>query len=185
MNFFHHLFDKFFTAIRFLYEQIMGQRWFDQITPQVWLGGAPHYPRDYEFILDQNIDAVVNIRAEREDDIALYDENGITHVQYKIPDVTVPDSETITEAVDWMAEQIGDGRTVLVHCAKGRGRSATLVAAYLMREEGMSFDEAEALMSGKRPLTKLERKHQARLEEWLDSQSLPGPAALREDQTAN
>jgi protein-tyrosine phosphatase len=171
MNFFHHVFDKFFTSIRFLYEQIMGHRWFDQITPQVWLGGAPHYARDYEFILTNGIDAVINIRAEREDDTVLYQANDINYVQYKIPDVTVPDDQTISEAVDWMTEQIGDGRTVLVHCAKGRGRSATLVAAYLMREQGMSFEEAEALLSSKRPLTKLERKHRARLNEWLTAQA--------------
>ena len=166
MNIFHRFFDKFYPAIRYLYERILGHRWFDQITPELWLGGAPTYVRDYDFILDNGITAVINIRAEREDDIGFYNKNDITYVQYKVPDVTIPSDEVISAAVDWMKKEIDDGRVVLVHCAKGRGRSATLVAAYLMKEEGMTVEEANALMKKKRPLTKLEGKHHRTLRAW-------------------
>jgi hypothetical protein len=169
----HWAFDKLYPLIRFTYETIQGHPWFDQITPaegvaaELWIGGAPTYRRDYAFLLDQGIRAVLNVRAERSDDIDFYQLHGMTHVRFLVPDVGVPDGETVTAAVDWIAQQVGDGRSVLIHCAKGRGRSATLLAGYLMREAGFTFEQAEALIRSKRSLTKLEERHRQQLLEWI------------------
>ena len=40
MNPFHWLFDKFYPLIRFVYETVQGQAWFDQMTSRIWMGGG-------------------------------------------------------------------------------------------------------------------------------------------------
>ena len=166
MNPFHWIFDKLYPAIRYVYERVQGHRWFDRVAPQLWLGGAPTYERDYQFLLDNDINAVLDMRAEREGDRAFYERHGINYRRLEVLDATVPADEYLSEGADWINEQIENGRTVLVHCAKGRGRSATLVAAYLMRHENLPYDECRDIMKDVRPLVKLESRHRRRLEDW-------------------
>ncbi len=170
MNPFHWTFDKFYPAIRYLYERVQGHRWFDHITPQLWLGGAPTYERDYQFLLDNVITAVLDMRAEREGDREFYARHGINYHRLEVLDATVPADEYLSEGADWIDEQIEQGRTVLVHCAKGRGRSATLVAAYLMRHKALPYEECQTLMKEARPLVKLEDRHRRRLEAWNEEE---------------
>ncbi len=163
----HRGFDRLYPAIRFTYERLLGHIWFSQVTPSLWLGGAPTYDRDYDVILKAGITAVVDVRAERSGDLAFFDEHHIAHRQYLVPDVTVPGEDVLTDAVDWITTQILDGRVVLIHCAKGRGRSATVLAAYLMDVQGMTFDEVDDLLTSKRKLVKLQDRHRRVLESWI------------------
>jgi hypothetical protein len=163
----HRSFDRLYPAIRFTYERLLGQVWFSRVTPALWLGGAPTYRRDLDELLRLGITAVVDMRAERDADRAFFDSHDIAHRQYRIPDVTVPDEDVLTDAVDWITARILDGRVVLIHCAKGRGRSATVLAAYLMDAEGMTFDEVDDLLTRKRPLVKLQDRHRRMLESWM------------------
>lgn len=184
MNPFHYVYDKLFPVLRFIYERIQRHRWFDQITDGLWLGGAPLYPRDYDYLLKAGIDAVVNIRAERHDDVDFYERHGINYLQLKVYDILVPPPEILDEGVAFIHQQIEAEKTVLVHCAKGRGRSNTLLAAYLMRHRGMSFDEARDLLKEKRPLSNLQERHRQVLEPWLQQSEVEALTAPPEVEVA-
>ena len=48
LGLFHRGFDRLYPAIRFNYERLQGHAWFSQVTPELWVGGAPTYGRDFE-----------------------------------------------------------------------------------------------------------------------------------------
>lgn len=171
MNLFHWAFDKLYPVIRYYHETVKGNAWFTQITPMLWLGGAPTKPTDYDFLVENGIKAVVDIRAERRDDVAFYTEQGIDYLPINVLDMGVPDSADLSRSTNFIDKHVEQGNPVLVHCAKGRGRSAVTLAAYLMKHEGMSFDEAVGLMKGKRRLVKQEARHRKSAEQWLAQQS--------------
>ena len=138
------------------------------MTPLLWMGGAPTYERDYDFLLASDIKAVVNVRAERQDDVELYRQNGVDYLQIKTLDVMVPSPKDLDEGVAFIHEHVQADEPVLIHCAKGRGRSATLLAAYLMRHENMTYEEAKAFMTAKRSLVNLQGRHRRVLESWIE-----------------
>jgi atypical dual specificity phosphatase len=174
LGLFHRAFDRLYPLIRFGYERLFGHVWFSHVLPGLWIGGAPTYRRDYDLLLALGITAVLDVRAERSSDIAFYEAHGIAHRRFHVPDVGVPDARILTDATDWMDAQLAGDRTVLVHCAKGRGRSATVLAAYLMRRDGLTFDEASELLRSKRALVKLEARHRRVLEAWIETQDRGG-----------
>jgi YegS/Rv2252/BmrU family lipid kinase len=170
---FHRGFDKLYPAIRFTYEQVLGHEWFTQVSPVLWLGGAPSYQRDLEALVKLGITAVLDLRAERDAAERFFAEHGIAVRQLRVPDTEVPGPDVLTEGVAWIGDQVRQGRVVLIHCAKGRGRSATVLAAYLMQTEGLGFDEVTDRLRAKRPLVKLDDRHRRALEAWIATQPRP------------
>lgn len=170
MSVFHYFFDKLYPIIRFVYERLQGNRWYDNVIENVWLGGAPTYKRDYDYLVANEIGAIIDIRNEREDDPKFLKQHNIRHLKLRVPDIVVPDSETISAGVDFIQQNVEDGRNVYIHCAKGRGRSATLVAGWLMKHRSMTFEEARDFLVQKRKLVKLEPRHGEGLRRWLQDE---------------
>ena len=53
--------------------------------------------------------------------------------------------------VEFVNEAIESGGTVFVHCHQGVSRSTTMVIAYLMWKERLTFNEAFAKVKAQRP----------------------------------
>ena len=62
-----------------------------------------------------------------------------------------PSIDALARAVEFIEEQLAAGRAVLVHCLAGEGRTGCVVAAYLVKTEGLSADEAMAKVRKAKP----------------------------------
>lgn len=85
-------------------------------------------------------------------------EERVPLVEYLIVDVADQSSQDMTDALDVSYNFIGEAldadpqNVVLVHCAAGVSRSASIVINYWMRREGMTFDAALARLRAIRPV---------------------------------
>ena len=84
-----------------------------------------------------------------------------------------PTLEWLNKVVDFIDEQRQAGRTVYVHCMAGVNRSAAATAAYLMRENGWSREQALAFLRSKRPQVQPDPELVRLLDEWERSPARP------------
>ena len=75
---------------------------------------------------------------------------------YKVINVADVSSSSLIRhfpsAISFIKDGMTRGGGVLVHCFAGVSRSATVVIAYLMQEKNMSFSDAFAFASKRRPV---------------------------------
>ncbi len=123
-----------------LYRAFSPEPFADEIAPRLWLGSAPlTFGRaDVDRI---GAGAVLNVCAEFGDLAGL----GRDRPYRRVPmfDGLAPTPRQLEEAVGWAAEQHRAGKSVLIHCAQGHGRSATVMAAVLVE---LGIDGAEAAL---------------------------------------
>lgn len=99
----------------------------------------------------RGITAVVNMRVEYDDEKA-----GVASAHYlHLPtaDDHAPSLEHLRQGAAFIAEEIGRGGSVYVHCGSGVGRAATMAAAYLI-STGLTPEEAWSTIRQVRPFVR-------------------------------
>ena len=120
-----------------------------EILPNLWLGNlkAAH---SEEFLKKHHITLVINCSR----DIPFL-ANSTKNIRISVND-NLEKSEIhrlynyFSKAVDVIHDNLNDLQTILVHCYAGRQRSASLVAAYLMKYADMNYKEAINIIRSKR-----------------------------------
>jgi atypical dual specificity phosphatase len=79
------------------------------------------------------------------------DETKLPSKHVQMFDHAPPTQESLAESTRYIASQIKEGRTVLVHCLAGVGRTGSVLAAYLIEYDGKTADQAIAHIRSIRP----------------------------------
>lgn len=92
------------------------------------------FPSDIYFLKDHDICAVLDVTAEFNSlNWTLLGED-IDYLNVPILDHATPSEVQVKRALNWIHTHRKGGRSVIVHCALGRGRSVFMMAAYLLSQ---------------------------------------------------
>jgi protein-tyrosine phosphatase len=104
------------------------------ITESLAMGHAPMSFADLDSIREQGVQTIVNLCGEFCDLHEIENKHGFEVYYLPLCDNSAPSEPELEQALDWLDEVIYLGKKVLVHCRYGVGRTATFVAAYLLRK---------------------------------------------------
>ncbi|XP_028401863.1 phosphatidylglycerophosphatase and protein-tyrosine phosphatase 1-like [Dendronephthya gigantea] len=150
------------------------RRWYDRIDRNVVLGALPLRIISQSLINKENIGGVVTLNEEYETRLLMFSNEkwkslGIKHLHLPTPDFNnAPDFEKLMEGVQFIKQFDSLNISCYVHCKAGRGRSATLVACYLMELYNITPDEAINILKSKREQTLLGSKQVTAVKEFYE-----------------
>ncbi|MGE0687463.1 MAG: dual specificity protein phosphatase family protein [Dehalococcoidia bacterium] len=132
------------------------------LTADLALGSAP-IASQWDELFKAGVGAVLEIRSEGQDDVAVLEARGIPYRREEVPDHGAPTLSELYEMVQWVRAQMNQRRKVLVHCRLGLGRSAMVACATLIAL-GFPLDVAYSMLRKVRPNVQLSPKQVNALE---------------------
>ncbi len=115
-----------------------------------------------EHLLKRGVTADISLEGEMTDKPL-----GImTYVWLPTPDHAAPSKENVRVGIAALKQMIANRQKVYIHCKNGHGRAPTFYAAYLIKERGMTPEEAVKIVIEKRRGAHLEESQIAFLKDF-------------------
>ncbi len=152
---------SFFLGIR-LYNTWAIKR--DKVDPIQQVGEGLYVsrrllPSDLSFLQSQNITCIVDVTAEFSGLESAMTSEEFHYLNTPVLDHQAPKLPKLKHALNWIDTQISQSRSVVVHCALGRGRSVFVVAAYLLaKNSSLSVEQVLKNINDVRSTAQLNKK---------------------------
>jgi Dual specificity phosphatase, catalytic domain len=98
-----------------------------------------------------NINSVISVGADP-DTFVKNVEYSVVHLDDNLQSVPLLIDNVLPHILPYIHERLLCGKNILIHCSAGKSRSVTIVAAYLIKYKGMTYNDAMNLIEEKRPV---------------------------------
>ena len=123
----------------------------DEIIPNFLFLGSAGASRNLKFLKQHNIKNILVVCYDIS--TPFFPEEGFKYKFVAAADALDYDiSQDFKECLDFIVDAEEKGEAVIVHCVKGKSRSASVVIAYLMKTKGWNYERALKQVSRQRPM---------------------------------